>query len=140
MTDTPQSNNSEPWIEVQGIKIRRHLTLEDELKGHELVSFETYSSGMSGGRNAEYRMKLCGNGEIHVAENVHVSIYAGDASESTSSNESDSGTWEAYENEAGAFFLKVVMKKSGQGFMHFSIQDGQIVMEGRRFHVTDCDC
>jgi hypothetical protein len=133
-------NNNEPWIEVQGIKIRRHLQWENELKGRELVAFETYSSGTSGGRNAEYRMKLCRNGEIHVAENVHVSIYVGEASESTTSDESDSGTWEVYENEEGALFFKAVMKKSGEGFVNFSVQDGKVVMNGRAYHITDCDC
>jgi hypothetical protein len=138
MSETP---NNEPWIEIQGIKIRRHPALENELKGRELVAFETYNSGGgAGGRNAEYRMKLCRNGEIHVSENVHVSIYVGENNNSTTSDESDSGTWEVYENEEGALFFKAVMKKSGEGFVNFGIQDGKVVMNGRAYHVTDCDC
>lgn len=134
-------NNNEPWIEVQGIKIRRHCAWQNELQGRELVAIETYNSGGgSGGRNAEYRMKLCRNGEIHVSENVHVSIYVGDASESSTSDDSDSGTWEVYENEDGALFLKVVIKKSGEGFVNFAIQDEKVVMNGRSYHITDCDC
>jgi hypothetical protein len=133
--------NNEPWIDIQGIKIRRHPQWQQELQGRELVSFETYNSGGgSGGRNAEYRMKLCRNGEIHVSENVHVSIYVGELSESSTSDDSDSGTWDVYENADGALFLKVTMKKSGEGFIHFTVQDGKVVMEGRSYHVTDCDC
>lgn len=148
MSETPQSNN-EPWIEVQGIKIRRHLQWENELKGRELVAFETYSSGTSGGRNAEYRMRLCRNAspndidgrrEIHVSENVHISIYVGENSESSTTDDSDSGTWEVYENEEGALFLKVLMKKAGEGFVNFGVQDGKVVMNGRAYHITDCDC
>lgn len=140
MAETPESNNP-PWIEIQGIKIRRHLALEEELHGHELVAFETYNSGGgAGGRSAEYRMKLCRNGEIHVSENVHVSIYIGGEGQSSTSDESDSGTWEVYENEDGAFFLKVVMKKSGEGFVNFTIEDGKVVMSGRAYHIQPCDC
>ncbi len=136
----PMADNNESWIEVQGIKIRRHAALENELRGKELVAFETYSSGTSGGRNAEYRMKLCRDGQIHVSESVHVSIYVGDMNESSTSDESDSGTWEAYENEEGAFFLKVLMKKSGEGYVNFGIQDGKVVMSGRAYHVQECEC
>ncbi len=140
MAETPQSTNNEPWIDVQGIKIRRHPACENELMGRELVAFETYSSGTSGGRNAEYRMKLCRNGEIHVSENVQVSIYLDGDGQSSTSDDSDSGTWEVYENEDGALFLKVMMKKSGEGFVNFGLQDGKVVMNGRAYHVADCDC
>lgn len=134
------AENNEPWISIQGINIRRNITIQNELAGHELVAFETYSSGAGGGRNAEYRMKLCRDGEIHVSENVHVSIYVGDSSNSTTSDESDSGTWEVYENEDGALFFKAVMKKSGEGFVNFGVQDGKVVMNGRAYHIQPCDC
>jgi len=138
MSETP---NNEAWISVQGINIRKHTALQQELQGHELVAFETYSSGGgSGGRNAEYHMKLCRNGEIHVSENVQVSIYIGGEGQSSTSDESDSGTWEVYENEQGQLFFKAVMKKSGEGFVNFSIEDGKIVMSGRSYHVQSCDC
>lgn len=134
------ADHNEPWISVQGINIRRNIAVQNELAGRELVAFETYSSGAGGGRNAEYRMKLCRSGEIHVSENVHISIYVGEASNSSQSDESDSGTWEVYENEEGALFFKAVMKKSGEGFVNFAIQNGKVVMNGRAYHVTDCDC
>jgi|GEM_PF-6060209 hypothetical protein len=134
------TNSNELWIDVQGIRIRLNPQWQQELKGKELVAFETYSSGTSGGRNAEYRMKLCSNGEIHVSENVHVSIYVGDMSESSTSDESDSGNWEVYENADGALFLKVNMKKSGEGYINFGVQDGKVLMEGRAYHVQDCGC
>jgi hypothetical protein len=140
MADHPESSHHDPWIAVQGINIRRNRSVENELAGHELLAFETYSSGASGGRNAEYRMKLCRNGEIYVSENVQVSIYVGDSSNSSTSDDSDAGTWEVYENEDGALFLKVVMKKSGEGFVNFGVQDGKVLMNGRSYHVTPCGC
>lgn len=136
-----ETSNNEPWISIQGINIRKHPVLQQQLQGHELVAFETYNSGGgSGGRNAEYRMKLCRNGEIHVSENVQVSIYIGGEGQSSTSDESDSGMWDVYENEEGALFLKVVMKKSGEGFVTFTIEDGKVVMSGRSYHVQPCDC
>lgn len=133
--------NSEPWITVEGTKIRKNTAMQKRLGGKMYVLFENYNSGGgSGGYNSERRMTLCKSGEVTTYENSQTSIYAEGADASSASEDSDTGTWEVYEDAAGNTFLKVIMKKSGEGFINFALKDGKLIMGGKSYSITKGDC
>lgn len=137
--ENPESSTNE-WITVQGVKIRRHAEWQ-ALESKELVAFENYNSGGgAGGYNNEYRLKLCPNGELHAWQNEHTSMYVDGMNYSGASEDSDTGTWDVYEDETGNLFFRFVMKKSGEGYAHFVVQDGKVMMNGRAYHVQPCSC
>lgn len=113
----------------------------ETIKGKTSVLFENYNSdGGSRGYNSEHRMNLCPGGEITTYEQSHTSIYIEGADASSASEDADSGTWQVYEDEGGNLFLKIKMKKSGEGFVNFQLKDGKLIMGGQSYSIGKGEC
>lgn len=136
-----EMNNNENWETIEGVKIRKNASLQKQLEGKTYVLFENYNSGGgSGGYNSERRMNLCPGGEITTYEQSHTSIYIEGADASSASEDADSGTWQVYEDEGGNLFLKIKMKKSGEGFVNFQLKDGKLIMGGQSYSIGKGEC
>ncbi|MCK6641207.1 MAG: hypothetical protein L6Q81_14090 [Bacteroidia bacterium] len=134
-------SNNENWETIEGVKIRKNATMQKQLEGKTYVLFENYNSGGgSGGYNSERRMNLCPGGEITTYEQSHTSIYIEGADASSASEDADSGTWQVYEDEGGNLFLKIKMKKSGEGFVNFQLKDGKLIMGGQSYSIVNGEC
>jgi|688.fasta_scaffold668511_1 hypothetical protein len=135
------TENAGKWETVDGVKIRKNTTLQKEMEGKTYVLFENYNSGGgSGGYNSERRMNLCAGGEITTYEQSHTSIYIEGSDASSASEDSDSGTWQIYEDESGNLFMKIKMKKSGEGFVNFQLKDGKLIMGGQAYSIGKGKC
>lgn len=133
--------NNENWETIEGVKIRKNASMQKQLEGKTYVLFENYNSGGgSGGYNSERRMNLCPGGEITTYEQSHTSIYIEGADASSASEDADSGTWQVYEDEGGNLFLKIKMKKSGEGFVNFQLKDGKLIMGGQSYSIGKGEC
>ncbi|MGL4599709.1 MAG: hypothetical protein ACRCYO_19440 [Bacteroidia bacterium] len=140
-TTTNTTENMNEWIDEQGIKIRRLPEQEAAMTGKEFVWFDSYNSGGgSGGYSSESHMTLCANGQVSTYEQSQTSVYVEGMDGSSASEDSDSGTWEVYEDASGNLFLKLNMKKGGAGFVNFAIKDGKLLLGGRSYHIKAAGC
>ncbi len=138
---TSNTENMNDWIDEQGIKIRRFPEQEAAMTGKEYVWFDSYNSGGgSGGYSSESHMTLCANGQVSTYEQSQTSVYVEGMDGSSASENSDSGTWEVYEDTSGNLFLKLNMKKGGSGYVNFSIKDGKLLLGGRSYHIKSASC
>jgi hypothetical protein len=134
-------DNNDTWETIEGVKIRKNASMQKQLEGKTYMLFENYNSGGgSGGYNSERRMNLCPGGEITTYEQSHTSIYVEGADASSASEDADSGVWQVYEDAAGNLFLKIKMKKSGEGFVNFQLKDGKLIMGGQSYSIGKGEC
>jgi hypothetical protein len=134
-------DKNDTWETIEGVKIRKNASMQKQLEGKTYMLFENYNSGGgSGGYNSERRMNLCPGGEITTYEQSHTSIYVEGADASSASEDADSGVWQVYEDAAGNLFLKIKMKKSGEGFVNFQLKDGKLIMGGQSYSIGKGEC
>ncbi|TND08225.1 MAG: hypothetical protein FD123_2480 [Bacteroidetes bacterium] len=135
-------DNSAAWEDVGGVKVRKNKTVQGQLEGFSYVQFESYNSGGgSGGYSSESRMTFCPGGKMSMYSQSVTTINVEGAGGNSASEESDEGTFEIYEDQKGNYFLKIKLKKSGEGFIHIKLDGGKMTFEdGRSFSRKQGGC
>jgi hypothetical protein len=91
----------------------------NSLKVKRTCCSESYNSGGgSGGYNSERRMNsLSGRRNHNIRTESYFPFTLKEQMQAALTEDADSGTWQVYEDEGGNLFLKIKMKKSGEGFV-----------------------
>lgn len=136
--NTSMENNDQngaAWEDVGGVKVRKNPTVKAQLEGNSYVKYDSYNSGGgAGGYSSEARMTFCPGGKMSMYTQSVTTINVEGAGGNSASEENDDGSFDVYEDEKGNIFLKVKMRKNGEGFIHIRMEGSKIFFDdGRSF-------
>lgn len=137
----PKESGFGPWEKADnGNKIRRNFNMEKSLGGTRYVCYSSYSSGSSGGTTTETKLQLCSNMTVTIYEQSSVSVYVDGADGNSSSEESDDGTWQFWEDDHGAQYIQFFFKKQGPSAAVYRKEGNKVRLNDRLYHVTKAAC
>lgn len=127
------NENNANWEDVGGVKVRKKADVKAELEGNSYVKYESYNSGGgSGGYSSETRMTFCPGGQMSLYSQSVTTINVEGAGGSSAGEENDDGTFDVYEDQQGNLFLKLYLRKAGEGFIHIVLEGSNMKFEDGR--------